>query len=132
MPIIAEGVTPPPGMASWLACLAFMLVMLNQGVKLLGSFRGKPSTPELQNEVRATYTTLSDFEKFRSATEQRIAELETSTEERDRSLRAELASMERRLNESAQKRLDAFNERLLEQLKAVSRIEGHLDAQSSA
>lgn len=127
----SEMLTPPPGFAAWLACFACLMLMLNQGWKLAANFRGKPTAPEVQSEARATYMTRTDFDRFRAATEQRIAELETDTEERDRSLRAELASMERRLNESAQQRLDAFNERLLEQLRAVSRLEGHLDGRNS-
>lgn len=128
--ILADSLTPPPGLASWLACLAFLMVMLDQGLKLVGKLRGKPTSTELRQEVHASFLPRGEFDTYRFSVENRLGELETDTEQRDRTLRQELAALERRLNESSEKRLDAFNTRLLQQLQAIARMEGRLDQQS--
>jgi hypothetical protein len=125
--MFADSLTPPPGIATWLACLAFIMVMLNQGWRLVGNFRGKPSAPEVQQEAHRTFALRTDVDARFVQLTQRMTELETDTEERDRSLRAELASMERRLNDAGEHRHENFNARLLEQLRAVSRLEGRID-----
>jgi hypothetical protein len=128
--ILADSITPPPGFAYWMASLAFLMVMLNQGWKFVGNIRGKPSSMELRQEVHASFLPRGEFDTYRFSVENRLGELETDTENRDRTLRQELANLERRLNESSERRLDAFNARLLEQLKAIARMEGKLDQQS--
>jgi hypothetical protein len=126
--LIADSLTPPPGLASWMACLAFLMVMLNQGWKHAGNLRGRPSGMELRQEVHASFLPRQDFEHFRGAIEIRLSDLETDTEERDRALRIDLAQMEARLNAASERRLDEFNKRLIEQIRELARIQGRLES----
>ena len=126
--LIADSLTPPPGLASWLACLAFLMVMLNQGWRFVGNIRGRPSGVELRQEVHASFMPRQEFEHFRGASEIRLSDLETDTEERDRALRIELTQMEARLNAASERRLEAFNVRLIEQIRELAKIQGRLDS----
>ena len=125
--MFAQSTTIPPGFAAWIASFVALMVILDYGFKLAAHLRGKPSAPEVQQEAHRTFALRTDVDARFGQLTQRMTELETDTEERDRSLRAELASMERRLNDAGEHRHENFNARLLEQLRAVSRLEGRID-----
>lgn len=50
----------PFNLASWLACLFFLIALINAGMKLVDRMRGKPTGAEVKTEVQAMFATKTE------------------------------------------------------------------------
>lgn len=136
--------TPPEGIVAWLACLAFVVMLINGVMRLIHHSRAKPSAAEVRDDVAGKYQPKGDY-----ATRADVANLElritamsqssdlsrhelrghidTTVEKlgtRMESLRTEMGDLERRLNASDEQRAIASHQRHNELLEAVSELRG--------
>jgi hypothetical protein len=65
--ILADAITPPSEYATWLACVAFSVMLANQGFKLFNNFKGRQpqqiSPQPLTVQAAAEYVHKHEFEK---------------------------------------------------------------------
>ena len=98
--------SPPVEIGAWLACLFFVLAMINQGQKFFFNVRGKP-TPSEQAGATASLS-------------EKIAKIGAVQHEHERRLDA----FEKRLVEE----VNGIYKRVNTTAEGVSRIEGKIDA----
>lgn len=136
--------TPPDGIVTWLACLTFVVMLVNGVMKLVHYSRAKPSALDVQQDVAGKYQPKGDY-----ATKADLANLElrinamsqasdlsrhelrshidASVEklgDRVDALRTEMGELERRLNKANEDRAIASHQRHNELLAAVSELRG--------
>jgi hypothetical protein len=142
----------PVEIASWLACLAFVVMLLNQGVKLYdraqGNSRGTTIGPQpLMVREAEKFVTKETCMTHQNEVGEKLNRLEKAVAEaRDKrdadqrdaafsrktiygeieTLRKEMAAMERRLNQDNENRSVKIHDRINEILEAVSELRGQL------
>ena len=93
----------PVQIGAWLACLAFMVMLLNGAGKLLDRWRGESPTPP-NEQLSHQHTTLSRrVDGHASEIEQLRAQLRHAQEEQDRKDSTHRASLYRKIEESENK-----------------------------
>lgn len=141
--------TPPEGIVTWLACLTFVVMLVNGIMKLVHYTRSKPSALDVQQDVSAKYQPKGDYatKSDLASLELRItamsqasdlsrhelrAHIDASVEklgERVERLSEEMGEVERRLNASNEQRAIASHNRHNELLAAVSELRGAFNQQ---
>jgi Na+-transporting methylmalonyl-CoA/oxaloacetate decarboxylase gamma subunit len=66
---------PPDGLATWLACLAFIAVLLVNVGKVADRFRGRPSAAEVDQKSAERYVTRDDFLAHKQGIHAALSEL---------------------------------------------------------
>ena len=61
--IMADSITPPVSIAAWLACLAFVVMLINGGMKMVRSFKDTPAPSEVQREAAAMFAQKEELNK---------------------------------------------------------------------
>jgi hypothetical protein len=103
------------GLAGWLACLAFVITLVNGVLRLADRVRGKEPQPP-NAELGAEFHALG----------QRVARLETEVE----AIRAEFKEDRLSLMQAGEERAGRLHERINEVLRAVAKLEGRLLAKA--
>ena len=94
----AQSYSAPVEIGAWLACLAFILFLLNQGGTLVAKLRGKPS-PEEQAEATADInTSLARIEQQQADHGRRLDAIEAHTANYDRFHNAEHDKLYNKVN----------------------------------
>lgn len=145
--MILANLNPPEGIVAWLACLAFIVMLVNGVMKLVHYTRAKPSAQDVQNDVAGKYQPKGDYATrgdllnlearinvMSSASEHSRTELRTHIDvsvtklgDRLESLREDISEVERRLNQSSEQRAIESHKRHNELLAAVSELRGAFD-----
>ena len=116
-----------PNIAAWLAVLAFVVMLLNQGGKLVDRFR---SSVKEEPAPAQTYVTKAICDRIQGDHIARISrveiELSSLRSQRDKDMQ-ELSSQLRALATSSEERSRHIHQRVDDILKSVSRVEGMLD-----
>lgn len=130
----------PLAIASWLACLAIVLVIGLLILKVAKEIRGRPEAAEVQTEAAGLYMRKRDCEKMHANLDARVAFIdaqrtadvkEASTGRRliyveVEGVRKEMVEMERRLNKADEDRTISLHNRLNEILAEVSEVRGQI------
>jgi hypothetical protein len=141
---MTAGDSVPIAIASWLACLAIVLVIGLLIVKVAKEIRGHPAALEVRAESADKFVTKSDCEKRHQALDAQLGFLNVQrvTDAKDAAgsrkgiytevegVRKEMAEMERRLNRADEDRTTGLHARLNEILAEVSEMRGQMKAQS--
>ena len=124
--------------AGWLCLAAFGLAGgINQVMKIVDRVKGKPSAAEVQTDTANKYQPLGDY-----ATQDDLDRLQEEIQEDRRLAQAsreridieikgvqrDLSAMERRLNESGEKRAKETHDRINLVLEAVAELRGEVHA----
>lgn len=145
--MILANLNPPEGIVAWLACLAFIVMLVNGVMKLVHYTRAKPSALDVQNDVSAKFQPKGDYATRADLTqlESRITAMSTASEvsrhdlrmhidqsvtklgDRMETLREDISEVERRLNQSSEQRAIESHKRHNELLAAVSELRGAFD-----
>src|ERR1039458_2325637 len=64
--------SPPIEIAAWLACLAFVISVINDGFKLAGNFKGKPEAGEVQRESAEKFARREQLESHMRDTHENL------------------------------------------------------------
>jgi hypothetical protein len=104
--------TVPVEIAAWLGCLAFILLLLNEGVKFTDRLRGK--TPHPPNEQLSV--SMSEIER-------RVAKLEHSNIK----IWAKMETDKNEVIRNGEQRAEKIHNRVNDVLQAVSELRGHVD-----
>ena len=107
--LLAEALTPPPGLASWLACAGFIMWMGLMAFKYSDRFQGKPSHPpagELDLRVSAVERGVTridaDVKQLRldivTNGEKRKADIEKKVDDSHKDLKKDLDIQTLRIN----------------------------------
>ncbi len=98
--------TPPVEIASWLACVAFMLWIFNLASKAWFTLRGKPTPIEQQAETNGIASRVSNIElcigKCKLEQDRRLEELEQGQKELRTMISVENGKIYNRVNEAAE------------------------------
>ena len=105
-----QSFTPPIGFVEWVACLAFLIFLMNQGGKLVYSLRGKPTPQELEAASTALNKTLTQIQTTQAEHARRLEQLEASNILRANLDREEHGKLYNKINACAE---------------GIARIEGH-------
>jgi hypothetical protein len=139
--------TPPDGIVAWLACLTFVVMLVNGVFKLVHYSRSKPSALDVQQDGAAKYQPKGDYATRGDLTnlEARINAMSAASDlsrhelrthidvsvaklgDRVESLREDIGEVERRLNKSSEERAIESHKRHNELLAAVSELRGAFD-----
>ena len=101
----------PVEIGAWLACLFFIIALVNQAQKLVYSFRGKPTPSELTAANAALDARLARIETKLDEQDRRLGACEIRSTDQDNISRTEHDKLYRLINTSA---------------NAIARIEGML------
>jgi chromosome segregation ATPase len=99
---------PPVEIAAWLACLAFVVMLVNQGSKAISVFRGKPEASEVERDAQQRF-----------ATKIECVDKHKRIEEENARLWAKIGGIERGMREHVDKLSDVWRARLEEQVGAM-------------
>lgn len=122
--------TPPGGIAGWLACLAFILWIVNLVWKLADRAKQRPAPSDVQRESVEKFVAKTEFANH----------VEWNRREHE-NLFAKIGGVERGLTQRIESRLDKMqadshegrekiHDRINEILAAVSNLEGRLEEKS--
>lgn len=134
------GDSVPLAIASWLACLAIVLVIGLLIVKVAKEIRGHPVAGDVRAESADKFVTKAQCEKYHQALDGRLSFLDNQriTDAKDaagsrkgiytevETVRKEMVEMERRLNKADEDRTTGLHERLNEILAEVSEMRGQM------
>jgi len=142
LPLFAQ-LTPPVGLAAWLACAAFVLMLANQAFRLKERLLGEKNLQQIfpqPLEIRSVRDPVSREHCDRNyqasarrieAIEQELAELRqerremtAKLEEKFESVSREIPELERRLNAANEARLEKVHHRINEVLGEVRELRG--------
>lgn len=114
--------TPPAEIAAWLACAAFVMMMVNSGFKLTRNLRGadpQPPNSNLGQSIQELDRRVSEIEVWRDDFATKLDEDKTEIiaagQHREERLRAEIAELRHEVNRYSQ-----------DTERALGRIEGKL------
>ena len=97
-----QSFSPPDGIAVWLACLFFVLALLDKGGKLLYSIRGKPTPQELDAATAVLTSAIAEQKVKLDEHDRRLEEQHARNLERDRYDRDEHGKIYNRVNACAE------------------------------
>jgi chromosome segregation ATPase len=99
---------PPAEFAAWIACLAFVLMLVNQGSKVVSIFRGKPEASEVERDAAQRF-----------ATKIECVDKHKKIEEENARLWAKIGGMERGAREHMDRLSEQWRGRLEAQAEAL-------------
>lgn len=116
--------TTPVGIAAWLACAAFLIGMINGGMKLLDRAKDRPHPGDVRAEA---------VDRFASKTE--VSELRRVNNDEHNAIHAKIGGVERGITQRIEARLlemqresndgrDKLHDRINDVLAAVSELRG--------
>lgn len=127
IPILAESLTPPPGFAAWLACLAFTVMLANQGLNLWNSARGKRVALESPVTVQGLkeFVSRSSYIDHCRHNAQEHRRIEDKAQLAVDTIKAEMKLMEREILDAGERRAEGIHNRLNDLARSLGRVEGN-------
>lgn len=104
--------TPPDGLAGWLACLAFVAVLVEKSGKMVDRFRGRPSAAEVDQKAAEKYVSKTEFFAHKQGIDEALSELQTKRERDTRDIITKLDEVKTELNSASERRMSEFHRRL--------------------
>lgn len=122
------GSNPPVEIAAWLACLAFVVMLIKNGLSLVDRIKDKPPAHEVRAEAATTYSTKVELKDHVIQDFQEHSNLWSKIGGMERGLTQQIQEMERRLNTQDEERTQRVHTRLDEILGDMREMRGEMKA----
>lgn len=105
-------INPPDGLATWLACLAFIAVLLVNIGKVADRFRGRPSAAEVDQKSAEKYVSKTDFLAHKQGVHAALAEIRGQLKTDADKILAKLDEVKDDLSSASERRIQEVHRRL--------------------